>query len=100
MDQWISGEPTARSEVSAILQNHGLDETAIEAEAMMKSLPILIALTQLQVSQIAVRDKGLSGLAFCSELLMRRAPSGEANPPPNPPRAERILDQRDHKHDH
>jgi hypothetical protein len=98
VEQWISGDPSAKSEVSAILQNHGLDETAIEAEAMIKSLPTLIALTQLQVSQIAVRDKGLSGLAFCSELLMRSAHSGEANPPP--PRAERIPDQRDHKHDH
>jgi hypothetical protein len=63
---------------------------------MMKNLPTLIALTQLQVSQIAVRDKGLSGLAFCRELLMQSAHSGEANPP----RAKRLLDQRDHKHDH
>jgi hypothetical protein len=30
VEQWISGEPTARSEVSAILQNHGLDETRLK----------------------------------------------------------------------
>ncbi len=54
-----------------LLEHHGLNVSAIEAEAMMTCLPTLTALTQLQASQIAIRDKGLSGLAFSREVLMR-----------------------------
>jgi hypothetical protein len=101
VEQWISADPSARSEVSRLLEDHGLDESAIEAEAIMKCLPALTALTQLQASQIAIRDKGLSGLAFSREVLMRSVPSGEAN------RAlrrtsgpQRIADQRNRQHEH
>jgi hypothetical protein len=38
-------------------------KSAIDAEAMMKCLPALTALTQSQASQIAIRDKGVSGLS-------------------------------------
>jgi hypothetical protein len=101
VDQWVSGDPTARSEVSALFQKNGLDESAIEAEAIVMRLPTLIALTQLQVSQIAIRDKGLSGLAFCRELLLRSAqPGGVSLALRDSSPAESISDQRDHKHDH
>jgi hypothetical protein len=101
VEEWISGDPTARSEVSTMLQNSGLDESAIEAEAILKCLPTLIALTQLQASQIAIRDKGLSGLAFCREVLMRDVQPGEANlAPGDAAGTKRISDPRNRKHDH
>ena len=101
VEQWMSGDPSARSEVSTLLQDHGLDESAVEAEAIMNCLPALSALTQLQASQIAIRDKGLSGLAFFREVLMRSGASGEANPAlRQTSRPQRISNQRDRKHDH
>jgi hypothetical protein len=64
-------------------------------------LPALTALTQLQASQIAIRDKGLSGLVFSREVLMRSGPSGEANRALRQTSApQQISDQRDRKHDH
>jgi hypothetical protein len=96
-EQWISGDPSTRSEVSMLLQDHGLDESAIEAEAILKCLPTLNALTQLQASQITIRDKGLSGLVFSREALMRSVHSGEADIAVRQP--QQILDQRDRKHD-
>ena len=101
VEQWISGDPTARSEVSTMLRNHGLDESAIEAEAFPKCLPTLSALTQLQASQIAIRDKGLSGLVFSREVLMRSVHSREANLALRQTSGpQQISDQRDRKHDH
>lgn len=101
VEQWISGDPTARSEVSTMLRNHGLDESAIEAEAFLKCLPTLSALTQLQASQIAIRDKGLSGLVFSREVLMRSVHSREANLALRQTSGpQQISDQRDRKHDH
>jgi hypothetical protein len=101
VEQWMSGDPSARLEVSTILEDHGLDESAIEAEAMMKHLPSLATLTQLQTSQMVIRDKGLAGLAFCRELLMRSGPSGEADPAVRQTSGpQQISDQRDRKHDH
>jgi hypothetical protein len=101
VEQWMSGDPRARSDVSTLLQDHGLDESAVEAEAIMNCLPALTALTQLQASQIAIRDKGLSGLVFSREVLMRSGPSGEANRALRQTSApQQISDQRDRKHDH
>jgi hypothetical protein len=101
VEQWISGDSTARSEVSTLLKNHGLDESAIEAEAFVKCLPTLSALTQLQASQIAIRDKGLSGLVFSREVLMRSVNSREAKLAPGQSSGpEQLSDQRDRKHDH
>ena len=101
VEQWMSGDPRARSDVSTLLQDHGLDESAVEAEAIMHCLPALTALTQLQASQIAIRDKGLSGLVFSREVLMRSGPSGEANRALRQTSApQQISDQRDRKHDH
>jgi hypothetical protein len=101
VEQWISGDASARSEVSTILQSHGLDESAIEVEATLKCLPNLIALTQLQASQIAIRDKGLSGLAFCREVLMRDVQPGRTNLAAcDASGTKRTSDQRDRKHEH
>jgi hypothetical protein len=101
VEQWINGDPTARSEVKTMLQSHGLDESAIEAEAFLKCLPKLNALTQLQTSQIAIRDKGLSGLVFSREVLMRSVHSREANLALRQTSGpQQISDQRDRKHDH
>jgi len=101
VEQWISGNPIARSEVSTMLQNSGLDESAIEAEAILKCLPALITLVQLHASQTAIRDKGLSGLAFCREMLTKDVRPTRANPARGDASGtERISDQRHRKHDH
>ena len=101
VEQWVSADPSARSEVSVLLENHGLDESAIEAEAILNCLPALTALTQLQASQIAIRDKGLSGLVFSREVLMRTGPSGEATRALRQTSGpQRIADQRDRQHEH
>jgi hypothetical protein len=46
-------------------------KSAIEAEAMMKCLPAMTALTQSQASQIAIRDKGVSGDFLRAATLLR-----------------------------
>src|SRR4051812_29755123 len=35
VEQWMSADPSARSEVSVLLEEHALDESAIEAEAIL-----------------------------------------------------------------
>ncbi|WP_143273104.1 hypothetical protein [Bradyrhizobium canariense] len=64
IERWSGGNPDARAEVAALLEEAGLTELNIEAEAMIASLPTLIALEQLQSSKGARRDKALAGLAF------------------------------------
>jgi hypothetical protein len=70
---WSNGDPGAKAAVSSILQQHGLDESAIEAGAIIASLPSLAAVEQLLASNATRRDKGLSGIAFCREMEARRA---------------------------
>jgi hypothetical protein len=69
---WSNGDPGAKAEVSAILEHHGLDESAIEAGAIIASLPKLAALEQLLASNVSRRDKGLAGIAFWREMVARQ----------------------------
>ena len=62
---WSCGNPDAKAEVLSILSEHGLDESAIEAGAIIASLPSLAAIDQLLASNGSRRDKGLAGIAFC-----------------------------------
>ncbi|MGR4929874.1 hypothetical protein ACIPUD_24190 [Bradyrhizobium sp. CAR08] len=64
IERWSGGNPDARAEVAALLEEAGLTELNIEADAMITSLPTLIALEQLQSSKGTRRDKALAGLAF------------------------------------
>jgi hypothetical protein len=66
------GDPGGKAEVSLILEQHGLDESAIEAGAIIASLSSLTAVDQLLTSNASRRDKGLSGIAFCREMEARQ----------------------------
>jgi len=70
---WSNGDPGAKAEVLSILGEHGLDESAIEAGAIIASLPNLAAIEQLLASNASRRDKGLSGIAFWREIEARQA---------------------------
>jgi hypothetical protein len=68
VERWRSGDPSARTEVASILEKHGLDDSAIEAEAHLQCLPRLTAIEQLQASLASRRDKALAGIAFCRDM--------------------------------
>jgi hypothetical protein len=70
---WSSGDPGAKAEVLSMLEEHGLDESAIEAGAIIASLPNLAAVDQLLASNASRRDKGLAGIAFWRETEARQA---------------------------
>ena len=70
---WSNGDPGAKAEVLSILGEHGLDGSAIEAGAIIASLPNLAAIEQLLASNASRRDKGLSGIAFWREMEARQA---------------------------
>jgi hypothetical protein len=69
--QWYT-DPVARATVSAILAKHGLDESAIEAEAFRRTSRDLTAIDQLLTSQASRRDKSLQSLAFFREMKARQ----------------------------
>ena len=48
VERWTSGDASAKADVSRILKKHGLDESAIEAAAFLRSLRDQLAIEQLQ----------------------------------------------------
>ncbi|WP_407192917.1 hypothetical protein [Bradyrhizobium sp. STM 3566] len=64
VERWSRGDPKARAEVAAVLNEAGLSEFSLEAEAVLDSLPTLLVLEQLQASKVARRERALAGLAF------------------------------------
>jgi hypothetical protein len=67
-----STDSVARATVSAILAKHGLDESAIEAEAFRRSSRDLTVIDQLLTSHASRRDKSLQSLAFFREMKARQ----------------------------
>jgi hypothetical protein len=65
-------DPAARVTVSAILAKHGLDESAIEAEAFRRCSRDVIVIDQLLTSHASRRDKSLQFLAFYREMKARQ----------------------------
>jgi|SRR6476660_5703096 len=69
--QWCT-DGVARATVSAILAKHGLDESAIEAEAFRRSSRDLTGIDQLLTSYASRRDKSLHSIAFFREMKARQ----------------------------
>ena len=69
--QWCA-DPGAPATVSGILAKHGLDESAIEAEAFRRSSRDLTVIDQLLTSHASRRDKSLQLLAFYREMKARQ----------------------------
>jgi hypothetical protein len=69
--QWPE-DPVARATVLARLAKHGLDESAIEAEAFRRCLPDLSAIDQLLTSHASRRDKSLQFIAVHREIKARQ----------------------------
>jgi hypothetical protein len=72
VDQWEKGDPAAKGAVEMLLQRNGITETDIEHEAVLRSLPIMLALDQLQTAASARRDKALSGIVFWRQQIDRQ----------------------------
>jgi 5'-deoxynucleotidase YfbR-like HD superfamily hydrolase len=81
--RWFS-DPEAREEVSALLREIGLDESAVEAEAIRISFDVLDALDGMLTSLEGRRNKALACLVGYRASLMPQ-PRG---------RADRILEAR------
>ena len=69
--RWCT-DPDARATVSAILAKHGLDDSAIEAEAFRRCSRDLTAIDQLLTSHSSRRDRSLQSLAFYREMKARQ----------------------------
>ena len=67
-----SNDPVARAMVSDILAKHGLDDSAIEAEAFRRCSRDLIIIDQLLTSHGSRRDKALQLIAFHREMRARQ----------------------------
>ena len=67
-----STDPVARAAVSDRLAKHGLDDSAIEAEAFRRCSRDLTVIDQLQTSHASRRDKSLQSLAFFREMKARQ----------------------------
>jgi hypothetical protein len=72
VDRWLRNDPNAKSEVSAILQNHGLGEHDVESEAVCRSLPDLGPLDQLLTSAVSRRDKALAMSALAEQIVAKQ----------------------------
>src|SRR5262245_25490351 len=48
--RWAKGDPVAKREVDMLLQRNGMTEADIESEAMLRSLPTMLVLDQLQTA--------------------------------------------------
>jgi hypothetical protein len=71
IEQWPT-DPAARAAVSDRLAKHGLDDSAIEAEAFRRCLPVLSAIDQSQTSRASRRDRSLQSLAYFREMKARQ----------------------------
>jgi hypothetical protein len=71
--RWVEGEVTAKAKVVEMLGRHGLDETAIEAEAYLRCSSELATVEQSEASHAARRDKVLPNLAFYREMVARQS---------------------------
>jgi hypothetical protein len=69
--QWCT-DPVARATVSAILAKHGLDDSAIEAEALRRCSRDVAVIDQLLTSHASRRDKSIQFLAFYREMKARQ----------------------------
>ena len=69
--RWCT-DPDARATVLAILAKHGLDESAIEAEAFRRCPRDLTVIDQLLTSHASRRDKSLQSLTFYREMKARQ----------------------------
>ena len=65
-------DPAARAAVSDRLAKHGLDDSAIEAEAFRRRSPDLTIIDQLLTSHGSRRDKALQLIAFYREMRARQ----------------------------
>jgi hypothetical protein len=72
IDQWAQADVNAKAEVLEILNKHGLDEPAIEAEAFSRCSGKLATIEQSEASHASRRDKTLPNLAFYREMLARQ----------------------------
>ena len=71
VEQWCT-DSVARATVSDILAKHGLDESAIEAEAFRRRSRDVTVIDQLLTSHASRRDKSLQSLAFFREMKARQ----------------------------
>jgi hypothetical protein len=71
VSRWCT-DPAARAAVSDRLAKHGLDDSAIEAEAFRGCWRDLTAIDQLLTSHTSRRDKSLQSLAFFREMKARQ----------------------------
>ena len=67
-----STDPGARATVSDILAKHGLDDSAIEAEAFRRCSRDLSVIDQLLTSHASRRDKSLQFIAVLREMKARQ----------------------------
>jgi hypothetical protein len=71
VERWSSGDASAKADASRILKKHGLDESAIEAAAFLRSLRDQLAIEQLQESYVSRRDKALQCIAAMRDMEAR-----------------------------
>jgi hypothetical protein len=72
VDRWRRNDLNAKSEVSAILQNHGSGEHDVESEALCRSLHDLGLLDQLLTSAVSQRDKALAMSALAEQIVAKQ----------------------------
>jgi hypothetical protein len=85
VDQWAKGDPAAKRAVEMLLQGNGMTEADIESEAVLGSLPTILAVDQLQTAASARRDKALAGIVFWRQQIDRQKGSD--------PSHERLVDR-------
>jgi hypothetical protein len=73
VERWAKGDANAKSEVVAILERYGYDETTIEAEAFSRCSDKLAAVEKSEASHASRRDKTLPNLAFYREMTARQS---------------------------
>jgi hypothetical protein len=69
--RWCT-DPVARAAASDRLAKHGLDDSAIEAEAFRRCSPDLGIIHQSLTSHASRRDKGLQFMGFYREMKARQ----------------------------
>lgn len=73
INRWVRADASAKIEVLKILEKHGLDEPAIEAEAFVRCSAKLVAIEHSAASHGSRRDKALPSLAFYREMIARQS---------------------------
>jgi hypothetical protein len=68
---WSRGDPTARSEVTALLKRCGLTEEDVSAHALLRVLPTVSAVESFRSLVSARRDKALAGIAFRRQMALQ-----------------------------